>query len=52
MGSSGTEAIFLIVKTYGGPVILIGMGLVIRSISQKSYNKSKVDKLEDKKHAV
>ncbi|WP_434799170.1 amino acid permease [Terrisporobacter vanillatitrophus] len=48
MGSTGTEAIILIVKTYGGPLILIGMGLVIRFVSQKSYNKSNADRVEEK----
>ena len=52
VGASGTEAILLIVKTYGGPLILIAMGLVIRFMSQKSYNKSNKGRLEDKKKAV
>ena len=41
VGSSGNEATILIIKTYGGPVILMALGLVLRSLSEKSYkNKS------------
>ena len=41
VGSSGKEATILIIKTYGGPVILMALGLVLRALSEKSYkNKS------------
>ena len=41
VGSSGKEAAILIIKTYGGPVILMALGLVLRALSEKSYkNKS------------
>ncbi|WP_300347617.1 amino acid permease [Clostridium sp.] len=37
VGSSGKEAILLIIKTYGGPIILTILGLILRAISEKSY---------------
>lgn len=52
VGSSGSDAIVSIVKTYGGPIILIFAGLVIRFVSQKSYNKSNSDKIEYEKKAM
>lgn len=38
-GSTGKEATMLIIKTYGGPVILIVVGLVIKYFSKKAYGK-------------
>lgn len=45
VGSSGNEAIMLIIKTYGGPIILTILGLILRYISLKSY-KEKEEFLE------
>lgn len=43
VGSTGKEAILLIIKTYGGPLILIAVGLVIKYFSKKSYMKNKIE---------
>lgn len=39
IGSSGSEAVLLILKTYGGPVILSLLGLAIRKISINHFKK-------------
>ncbi|MBQ3420776.1 MAG: hypothetical protein IJH34_03745 [Romboutsia sp.] len=39
MGTTGSEAALSILKTYGGPVILSLLGLAIRSISLRCFNK-------------
>ncbi|WP_024613718.1 amino acid permease [Clostridium sp. Ade.TY] len=39
VGSSGKEAVMLIIKTYGGPVILTLLGLFITNFSKKAYNR-------------
>lgn len=39
VGSTGVEAAMLIIKTYGGPIILITVGLIIKGICEKSYKK-------------
>lgn len=43
VGSTGKEAIALIIKTYGGPVILITIGLVIKYFNKKAYNERAYD---------
>ena len=39
VGTTGSKAALSILKTYGGPVILSLLGLVIRSISLRRFNK-------------
>ena len=40
VGSTGTEAVMLIIKTYGGPIILITVGLIIKYLSKRAYERS------------
>ena len=36
--SSGIEGVILVIQTYGGPIILTLVGLIIKRASEKSYN--------------
>lgn len=38
-GTTGSKAVLLIVKTYGGPVIFSLLGLAIRSVSIRHFEK-------------